>query len=410
MPPDAETAPRRDRPHGAGGQVRREAGSRAPAVEIGWLVAGSMAAETREAAQAASRRMRAYLAVCLPGFAWSVVLVERPQDAAAGAVEPVRLLDLAETVRDARALDFVFVVTEHDLVSHARAAAMATPSTVFSAAVISTAPLRNDPGGCPDLAARVFALAMHLLGRLNNLDPGAGSGFMRSIEAPADLDGIDGFDPEQRAALADRLAAVADLRVEEMEGARPGRLGFYARSIWQNRRSLPGLILRMRPWSFPGRLSRLTTAAGSALVVLMMTAESWEVAAQLSGPAIAGLTVLALAATSAYVTRAQRLLTPRRSALREQRAVSNVASVAAVALGMLATYAAAFALSALLAFTLFGTALLDGWVGVAPAEAAGVRVRMAAVIAALSLAIGALGASFEPYGYFRHVTQIDDEL
>ncbi|MEQ8480090.1 MAG: hypothetical protein RIC18_05465 [Hoeflea sp.] len=38
------------------------------------------------------------------------------------------------------------------------------------------------------------------------------------------------------------------------------------------------------------------------------------------------------------------------------------------------------------------------------------RLGISGLVASLSLIIGALGASFEPYGYFRHVTQIEDEI
>jgi hypothetical protein len=166
----------------------------------------------------------------------------------------------------------------------------------------------------------------------------------------------------------------------------------------------------MRPWSFPLRLRRLTTAAGSALAVLIMTAESWEVAANLSAATAVAVSLVAVVTTSTYLIRVQNLVAFRKGPLREQRAVSDAGTVVAVGAGMAVTYACVFALAWLLAVALFGDTLVASWVGAAGAETTSVRIRLAALAASLSVVIGALGASFEPYGYFRHVTQIDDEI
>ncbi|MDF1727756.1 MAG: hypothetical protein P1U53_08400 [Sulfitobacter sp.] len=77
---------------------------------------------------------------------------------------------------------------------------------------------------------------------------------------------------------------------------------------------------------------------------------------------------------------------------------------------MFVTYVAFFAVAWFLAIGLLGDPLLSAWLGEASSDTTGVRLRLAALAASLSVVIGALGASFEPYGYFRHVTQIDDEI
>jgi hypothetical protein len=90
--------------------------------------------------------------------------------------------------------------------------------------------------------------------------------------------------------------------------------------------------------------------------------------------------------------------------------VSNAGTIVAVGAGMAVTYIAIFALAWFLAAGLFGDPLITTWTGASSAETASVRMRLAGLAASLSVVIGALGASFEPYGYFRHVTQIDDEI
>ncbi len=395
------TAPKAPTP-GRGGEGR-------PEVEIGWIVEGDLSDNRGAAAAEAATQMERALADCMPAFDWRVEVLERPPEAAKGRVEPVRLLDTAEVERDANGWDFTFVVTDHELRGRQRSQVMGITSGIFATALISTAFLQSPRPEAEPLSHRLYTLAMHLFGRLNGLDPDRSDTLMCALASPSDLDRIRGFSDEAIAELTARMEDVADLRVEEMQEPRGSAVRFYARSLWLNRSALPGAIAQMRPWSFPLRLSRLTTAAGSALAVLVMTAESWEVAAGLSLPVIAVLSLISLTLTSGYLLRAQRLLAPRLGPLREQRAVSNAGTVIAVALGMVVTFLGVFAVAYLMALGLFGDALLERWVGGDPAVGA-VRVRMAAFAASLSVIIGALGASFEPYGYFRHVTQIDDEI
>lgn len=390
--------------------VETTAGDATPFLDIGWILLGDGDPAQRRAVAEAAERMRATLQELFPRFRWRTTIAERPAEPGRGALEPVLLLDEAEIERDGRNWDYVFVVTPRDLVSHTRPFMLAAPSRIFSTAVVSLARLAGPETPQEAATERLFALALHLFGRLNGLDGDAKAGFMRRFDEARELEGRDRFEAAERRSLARTLSAVADPRVEERTGGRQGVAAFYLRSLWENRRALLPSILRMRPWAFPARLSRLTTAAGSALVVLMMTAEAWELALSLEGLGVAGLGLLSLLVTSAYLLQAQRLLAragPR--VLREQRAMSNVSTVLAVAVGMAVTFLAIFAVAWLAAALLFGDALLARWAGEGFAASLP-RVQMAAFTAAICLAIGALGASFEPHGYFRAVTQIDDEL
>ncbi|SDY94487.1 hypothetical protein [Citreimonas salinaria] len=381
-----------------------------PKVEIGWLLEGDLTSEKREVARSAAAAVQRSLATWMPDFDWVTETLDRPTTADFGRIEPVRLLDAAEADRDLRSWDFVFVVTARELHGRELSRVLGMTSGIFATALVSTAFLDDPVRHEAPLASRLHAFAMHLFGRLNGHVPDRSSTWMRQVEDAEDLDGMEGFEPAVVADLAKRMAEVADLRVEEMGDERQGRLGFYARSLWQNRSHLPRAILRMRPWSFPLKLRRLTTAAGSALAVLVMTAESWEVAANLSAATILVLSIAAVAVTSVYLIRVQHLVTARQGPLREQRAVSNAGTIIAVGAGMAVTYAVVLAVAWLLAFGLFGDPLIASWTGASDAETASVRIRVAALAASLSVLIGALGASFEPYGYFRHVTQIDDEI
>jgi hypothetical protein len=380
-----------------------------PKVEIGWVIEADLTDELREAAKTTVTRLESFLQDCMPMFNWIFDTLERPLERGDGRAEPVQLLDAVEIDRDTRGWDFAFVLTGRKLHGREKAQVLGMTSGIFSTALISTAFLNSRASPEKGSAAqRLYALSMHLFARLNGLSPDRSDTFMRSVTTPEDLDRMNGLNAPAIDQLTENMKDVADLRAEEMLEPEHGSIRFYLRSIWLNRGTLPDAILRMRPWVLPLRLPRLTTAAGSALAVLLMTAESWEVAANLSAGALIVLSVLALAATSTYLLKAQRLLASRQGPLREQRAVSNAGTVLAIVFGMGVTYLGVFAIAYLLAVGLFGNGLLERWVGESALPS--VRLSISGLVASLSLVIGALGASFEPYGYFRHVTQIDDEI
>ncbi len=344
-----------------------------------------------------------------PAYDWRLSIVRQAIDRQGAPVEPVRLLDAAQAEREAGGWDFAFVVTDELLVSHRHARTLAVSSSVFATVVISTAFLFEHPSPTHPVEERLFHIAMHLFGRLNHLDRRERDGFMRVFEDPVELDEMHDFEVEELEDMASNLDSVADLRVEEMEGVRRDRVAFYMRSLWENRRALPQFILKMRPWTFPGRLSRLTTAAGSALIVLMITAESWEIAAQLSPGALLFLSLASLAVTSIYLLKAQRLLPAKGGSMREQRVVTNVSTAIAVLLGMLVTYVVVFAVAWLIGHLLFGSGLLVDWAHLTHEKVWLLRLQLAALAGSLSVVVGALGASFEPYSYLRHVTHVDEE-
>jgi hypothetical protein len=382
-----------------------------PKVQIGWTLSGHWPEPRKAAARSAADRVREALARQFPDFDWRVEVAEIARAEVGAPVEPVKLLDDVEVLRDEHGWDFAFAVTAAPLVAHLGPSASAAASSVFAAAVVSLDALASRDGGDRSLETQLAALSMDLFARLNGARD-------EDAEAPVDPEAADrwladgfAYGEDELALLHRRLVAVADPRVEEMGDAPGGAAAFYLRSLWRNRDMLPDAILRMRPWAFPVRLSRLTTAAASTMAVLMMTAETWEVAAQLPVAAPVRLSLVALVGTSAYLLRAQRLLARSgRRRLREQRVVTNVGTVVAVGLGMTITYLGALAIAAGAGAALFGGELISDWTGREASLLGPTRLSMAALTASLAVIIGALGASFEPHGYFRHVTHIDEEL
>ena len=423
-----------------------------PLVEVGWVLAGGFdkfqAKALRRARAAWARMMRDDFA----DFDWRVpaVRVAAAGEPGASSVEPVALIDLGVGERDARRWDFAVVFTAADLRTYDKPAALGMPSAAVACAVVSVSrlarPAKEDDPATPHderehddsraLTRRIVALVSHLVGHLVGLthcdDPRS---FMHPPHGPGDLEGPDRYLDDERDKARRELHDIADPRLEEhaergVAGVRSDsadplavrlrertwRLGFTLRSAWRNRDDVWRATLRAQPWTFPTRLSRLTAAAASTLTVLLMTAESWEAGMSQPGWRVALLSLAALLGASAYLLRRQRLLihpSRRRGSTRlsEARSSGNVAIALAVLLGMATTYAGLFAATLVAAWGLYPPAVAASWTGgsVAGPLGWGHYLCLAGWVATLGLTVGALGASFEPRGYVRHVAYVDEE-
>jgi hypothetical protein len=312
-------------------------------------------------------------------------------------------------------------VTAADLGARNQPFALATPSQALATAALSFA--RLDPGlrdarrSTADRAAvvgqRLAALALHALGHLNGLghepEPTA---WMHPPRTPADLDRPRAFTPASRAELAGELADVADPRLEERSAARRlSDAAFTARALWHGRADVADAVVQTRPWLFPFQLSKLTTAAFSTLVVLVITAEAWDLGTRQPPALVAALGLAALLGTSAYLVRKQRLLARRhRRGRTEQQAVTAASVLLALALGMATTYALLFGTTLVLGALLFDAQILAGWAAtLGEPVGPGHLLTFAGFVAALGIGVGALGASFEEQTYFRWVAYVDEE-
>ena len=394
-----------------------------PEVVVGWVQVGPLDDVQREGFKRARLLVRKALRSELPGFTWAFPYVRRREQAAGVAeAEPIELPDLGVTERRLAGWDFALVVTASDLLARYRPFALATPSQALDAAALSLA--RLDPGTREpglDAAARVdvlahrlAALALHAFGHLNGLDheprPDA---VMHAPQSPADLDASSlTFTEPNRTEIEAEIADVADPRLEEESAfERLSDAAFAVKALVLNWPDVVDTVLQIRPWRFPFQLSKLTTAAFSTLVVLVMTAEAWDLGTRQPLPLVLLISAVAVFATAAYLVRKQGLLARRHGQVRtEQRVVQAASIILALALGMATTYGLLFGTTLVLRTVLFDGAILDGWAAslgrsVGPDEV----LAFAGFVSALGLGVGALGGSFEDQTYFRHVAYVDEE-
>ena len=389
-------------------------------IELGWLIVSKLEKAEYEALTRTRDQMITTLSAQFPMFHWRMPLINRAEPLHDAYEEPAMLLREGVDERDAHHWDFVFVVTRADLVSYYKPYTLGVPSRALGISVISTSRLYasslagDKQQRLDQLAQRLYALGMHLLGDLNGIQHNTdSSSFMYYPRAIEELSSMQSYTPEEVELLEKELSEVADTRLEEQsQASKRGRVRFYVEAAWVVKDDIFSAMIQAKPWQFPFRLSRLTTAAVSTLFILMMTAEAWDLGMRQKPLFIVAFSVFILVVTSVFILKRQKLLLHHgRRRLTEQVVAANVSICIVVALGMAATYLLLFLLVLLLAAALFEPSLVQSW---AASLTEVIRIKhylvLAALVASLGLTIGALGASFEGQNYFRHITCVDEEL
>ncbi len=399
-------------PPDAGAQDER------PLLEIGWVLDRRLEQIDTDATKAAIDTLADWLRERFPRFEWRLVVVVR-EIVQAQREPPVTLLEVASSELSLHHWDFAIAVTSSDLATHSRTSARAVSSRALGAGVISTFridPMAEESAPSPEQRARLIAhrvryLALGVLGHLGGLPMDEdGDGLVSAAVLGADAPDVD-FDEQQAARLGAGLARVADARVEEQAGNARG-IWFAVRSIVRARREILDNVRGSRCWEFPFRLGRLSTAAVSALAIVSMTAEAWDLGMALHPATAIGVAVLAILTTSFYVLSRQQLLSPMRFVRQtEQSVVTSASIVLFVVLGMTTIYLVLLVTTWAVSSMLFDPEIVARWTGRDPAGVDGLTYAVQAVfVSSVAVLVGALGASFEGQRYVKHVALGDAEI
>ncbi len=393
-----------------------------PIVEIGWIIAGKLDEVDLKAVHQAHKDTLAYLQETFPEFEWRIPLLRRDELVTSLNIEPATLLDDALTERNFRHWDATILITAADLVSLYKPGALGVLSRSLEAIIVSTrridprreTVMADDEQREKAMAVRVRALVLFALGRLwglsNEEDP---SNWMHPTDTINDLDKPNHWTEEQIELLKQSLHNVADVRLEETSSSSRQRpLYFYISSAWINRGQILQAVRKAEPWKFPFRLSRLTAASVSAMFILLVTAEVWELGMVQHWALVFTFALVVTILTTWYVLIRQGLLVQRqRQRLTEQNVVTNLCTVTIVLLGIVTTHLLLFSLTLILGGLLYQPSLLAKWAESVKEEINWFHYLMVAgLVATLGILVGALGASFEGNRYFRHVTFVDEEL
>ena len=395
------TAPSVD-PRGAG---------RAAPIEIGWIQVGGFEPNALAAIEDGRARLRDWYVDRFPAFSWRVSTIHRDRPDV-GTDEPTDLLALGAAELERSGWDFAIVVTAAELRAYQKERTHGAPSKAIGVAALSVAHLDDD--GFDRLGPRVGAAAIHLLADLIGAPHSEDDGCVTT--PPSDVDDLDRMrrlDLRSWERMQSTLARVADARLEErFSDRRPAELVFMLRVVAREIDSIARAVWEAQPWSFPIRLSRMTTAAVSALLLFLLSAEVWDLGASQTLATSLLLLAASIAGTSVFLLKRQRLVIgSQRAPLTEQAAVARIAVRAIVTAGLLSTYALLLGVALLLAAVLFPRSLVDTWTSSVDDPLGWTHyLGLANLAASFCVMVGTLGASFEGHHYIRQVTYVDEEL
>ncbi|MGF1511350.1 MAG: hypothetical protein ACFB9M_17805 [Myxococcota bacterium] len=382
-----------------------------PAVEVGWVLIKPMHRTDREAVADGLEKLNESLQRCFPRFAFRFKKVGEYSVSDSG-ITIIEAMERGARERESKRLDFVFLLTGLDLRAVYGPSAMAATSQTMACAILST--YRIDPeysegiSGSParteSLVRRLQHMGLHAFALLNGVR-------LPSETTPADPQALDepvSWTDVEQDKLASNLALVADPRVEEQEQVTA--LGFYLRALWAHPGQVLSTLGQFRPWLLPFRMSRLTAAAFSALLIFMATAEVWQLGLRQRLPSVFAMSATVWLGTSAFIIVRNDLFSIRRMRRSEHSVQLQTSVTLLITLGMFTLYLSLFIVSFTVGQLLYARALLESW---APSigEVTWVhRVQVSGIVASLGLLVGALGATFEAQTYFRHVAKVDAEF
>lgn len=191
------------------------------------------------------------------------------------------------------------------------------------------------------------------------------------------------------AGLRRRLRELASEPADAVEGVH-----FTARVLSGNLRLLLGMVRANRPWRLAARLSKALTAAIAAGVFALVTSDIWRLADAFGWSrltAVALGSVVAIAVTLIVGAQLWERAPSRR--VRKQVVLFNLATSVTVLIGVLAFYAALFALALAGSLLLVPSSLLAG--GLTHAVHLSDYAELAWLTSSLATVGGALGAGLE---------------
>lgn len=194
-------------------------------------------------------------------------------------------------------------------------------------------------------------------------------------------------------------AALAVLRFHLTSAARnPGQV---LRAVWRSRAPL-------LPLSLPG----LATAAVAPALILVFTAEIWDVGLHMADAVATSFAAAAVLAATGFLVSVQNLFFPRKDRRRitEHIAVVNMTVFLTVLLAVVGLFVMVGALMLVVETCVFPPDLIAAWPTLEdPDVTLGDKVRLAAFMSTVGVLTGALAGGLESRNVIRHLALFREE-
>jgi len=260
----------------------------------------------------------------------------------------------------------------------------------------------------PAVRWNVATLFVHLIGHLLGAphDPG---GVMAPFALEPGRRSIPAFDADVKRRL-ERIAA----GVPEAEVASSGPLGlawFHVLSLARNPDQVAAAVRESRAPLLSLSLPRLATAALTPTLILVFSAEAWDVGFHLGVPTTVLFASVSVLAAAVHVVLVQNLSFPRKphSVLTEHMALVNVTVFCIVLLAIVGLFALVWAVMLVIELVVFPPNLMSNWPSLEdPAVGVVELVRTGAFIATVGVLSGALAGGLESRTVLHHLALFRD--
>lgn len=350
-------------------------------------------------------------------ISWRFYLEESARLAHDDRRRPSEYLDRATQAMVEGPYDIVVVVTDAPLVSSRERFVPGLASPLARVAVVSTRQLRRAPRGEPrraldDAAVRWngATLLVHLLGHvLGARHRGADGGVMAPFELLPDRTTVPQFEADVETYLH-RIAGEIPAEEVTPRGVL-GRLTFHVKSAARNPRQILQALGHSRAPLLPLSLPKLSTAAVAPTLVIVFSAESWDVGFHM-GNLTAGLfAVGSILVAALYLLFAQNLSFPRKRhrVVTEHTALVTVTVFLVLVLAMVGLFALVWGVMLVIQVVVFPPNLMSNWPSLEePAVSVVDLVRTGAFISTIGVLSGALAGALEDRAIVSHLTLFRD--
>lgn len=346
-------------------------------------------------------------------------------------LKPSAFLEEASRHMAEDAFDMLVVITDVPLISRRKMASAGLASDVCRIIVISTRQLRITPRGSaeynlddPVLRWNAASLLLHLTGHVSHLghSPAGAKDVMAPFsfrEQPAfreqehfgEQESPALFYSESQQALLKKRAK--DLPERELRGGNLlDSLVFHLLMMARHPFDVLRTLLRNRSILLPLSLPGLATAAVAPGLLLVFTAEIWDVGLNMSNLTATVYAILSIVAASLYLVHVQSLFLPRKDKhiVTEHLAVANTVIFLSIMMACLGLFLLVGVLMLLIQLYIFPAGLMQTWPTLDQSEVLlGDQVRLASFISTVGVSTGALAGGLESRRVIQHLALFLDE-
>ncbi|WP_256301842.1 hypothetical protein [Haloarchaeobius salinus] len=327
---------------------------------------------------------------------------------------PSEFLDEAALHMTKRPYDVVVVVTDVPLTTREERTVEGLASPLARVVVVSTRRLLQTHDreavrelDSPAVRWNAATLLVHLLGHVFRADHNDGG-----VMAPFSFDPSRRSVPPFDADVTEHLDGIAShIPQADVSRGRLRRLAFHAVSLVRNPGIVATTMIQSRAPLLPFSLPRLSTAAVTPALILVFSAEAWDVGLNLTNRTAALFAMGSIIAAAVHLLYVQRLTFPREDSqvFTEHMALVNVTVFLILVVAMMGLFLIVGSIMFLIELAVFPPNLMTNWPSLEdPTVGLVDLVRVGAFISTLGVLSGSLAGGAENRMALRHLALFRD--